>query len=641
VPIDGSSPRFEGKFRFGIFEFDARTLELKKNGRLVAIRPQPLKLLALLVARPGELIARRDIQRVLWTDGTFVDFEQGVNHSIRELRSVLGDDAESPTFIQTLPRRGYRFVAAVQPVPPEQVQAAGEAAGHSELAQDVVTPVPAATPARWSWRPVAITSLVLVALALVVSLALRSTASPVTTGGTVLGVAPFSVSGSAHLDGVGLANAIASRLGGQQVLPVRRLTADAQSQDRRSATHIVTGEVTQTGNDLIVVVRLDDVSGSRTLWSERIHMRSDELFSVENVVAERVVAAFRLRLAAAEQDRLRRRYTSNSAAYEGYLHGRAALVEYTPDGTKRAISAFEDALDRDPQYALARAGLAMASADMYLRFAPASEVDQWGERAEIEARAALGLDSDLAEAHLARAAVARKREFDWNATIEASRRALVLNPNLDQAHLFIAAAYYHLGYMDQALIEMENGRRLHGPDVVEPRRIEALVALFSGRFAPAAVHLAEVSRLSSQAIGDTYLALAHYYSGSTDKARTMLESLANSRSASTSARASMALAGVLAAQGDAAAARLLVERVLAGSYRDHHVAFGAGAAFAQLGDTPRAIQWLKIAADTGFPCLPFFEHDPLLEPLRRHPEFSALLDYVRKQRDSSLSSVNQ
>jgi hypothetical protein len=103
----------------------------------------------------------------------------------------------------------------------------------------------------------------------------------------------------------------------------------------------------------------------------------------------------------------------------------------------------------------------------------------------------------------------------------------------------------------------------------------------------------------------------------------------------------MALAGVLAAQGDAAAARLLVERVLAGSYRDHHVAFGAGAAFAQLGDTPRAIQWLKIAADTGFPCLPFFEHDPLLEPLRRHPEFSALLDYVRKQRDSSLSSVNQ
>ena len=205
----------------------------------------------------------------------------------------------------------------------------------------------------------------------------------------------------------------------------------------------------------------------------------------------------------------------------------------------------------------------------------------------------------------------------------------------------MSAAYYHLGYMDEALIEMENGRQLHGPDVVEPRRIEALVALFSGRFAPAEVHLAEVSRLSSQAIGDTYLALAHYYSGSTDKARTMLEMLARSSSASTSARASIALAGVLAAEHDAATARLLVERVLAGSYRDHHVAYGVGAAFAQLGDRQRATQWLKIAADTGFPCVPFFERDPLLEPLRHHPEFSALLDYVRKRRDSSLSAVNQ
>jgi tetratricopeptide (TPR) repeat protein len=323
------------------------------------------------------------------------------------------------------------------------------------------------------------------------------------------------------------------------------------------------------------------------------------------------------------------------------LRGRAALVEYTPDGTKRAIQAFEDALVSDSQYALARAGLAMASADMYLRFASAAEVERWGERAEREARAALNLDPDLAEAHLARAAVARKREFDWNATVDASRRALVLNPNLDQAHLFMSAAYYHLGYMDEALIEMENGRQLHGPDVVEPRRIEALVALFSGRFAPAEVHLAEVSRLSSQAIGDTYLALAHYYSGSTNKARTMLEALARSSSASTSARASIALAGLLAAEHETATARRLVERVLAGSYRDHHVAYGAGAAFGQLGDRERAIQWLKIAADTGFPCVPFFERDPLLEPLRRHPEFLALLDYVRKRRDSALSPVNQ
>ena len=117
----------------------------------------------------------------------------------------------------------------------------------------------------------------------------------------------------------------------------------------------------------------------------------------------------------------------------------------------------------------------------------------------------------------------------------------------------------HNGYMEEALIEMEKGRGLHGTDVIEPIRIEALVALFSGNFAPARARLEEVSRLSSQPIGDTYLALAHYYSGSTERGRSMLESLAGSRSASTAARAGAALAGVLGAQGDSAAARVHVD----------------------------------------------------------------------------------
>jgi tetratricopeptide (TPR) repeat protein len=347
---------------------------------------------------------------------------------------------------------------------------------------------------------------------------------------------------------------------------------------------------------------------------------------------ERVVAALRLRLAAAEQERLRRRCTGDSEAYRDYLRGRAALVKYTPDGTLGAIAAFEAALKRDLDYALARAGLAMAAADTYLRFAAPVAVERWGERAEVEARAALARDPDLAEAHLAKAAVARKREFDWTATLTSSRRALVLNPNLEQARYFIAAAYYHHGYMEEALIEMEKGRALHGVDLIEPIRIEALVALFSGGFAPARTHLEEVSRMSSQAIGDTYLALAYFYSGSGERGRTMLESLAQHRSASTSARANAVLAGVLAAENQPAAAREHVARVLQRSYRDHHVAYSLGAAYAQLGETDEADRWLRTAVDTGFPYLPFFERDPLLEPLRRGPTFADLLGYARTRR---------
>ena len=248
-------------------------------------------------------------------------------------------------------------------------------------------------------------------------------------------------------------------------------------------------------------------------------MRADELFSLEDVIAERVVDALRLRLAAAEQERLRTRYTGNSEAYGDYLRGRAALVQYTREGALAAIAAFERALAHDPDYALARAGLAMASAYMCLRFAPPQDVERWGERADAEARAALESNPDLAEAHLARAAVSRKREFDWNAAVSSARRALALNPNLEQARFFVAAAYYHNGFMEEARTELEKGRALHGTDQIEPPRTDALIALFSGSFVAARGRLEEVSRLTSQPIGDTYLALAYYYTGSADRAR--------------------------------------------------------------------------------------------------------------------------
>lgn len=619
----------EGRLSFGVFDFDPQTLELRKNGRPVALRPQALKLLALLVAAGGEVVARADIQRTLWSDDTFVDFDQGVNHVIRELRSALGDGADSPRFIQTLPRRGYRFLAPVASsaplAPPSAV---------------VVEPPRSASP-QWGLSATRFVAgaAVLVAAAIVAFIALRPGIQPPPALARVLEVRPFETVGTDASAGAGLATAIASRLGGQQtitIMPPRAGTpADAPRPD---VTQVLTGDLRQSGSAVTVLVRLADVSPERTVWSERIHLRADELFSVENVVAERVVDALRLRLAADEHDRLRRQPVVSPAAYEDYLRGRAALVKYTQADTKTAVEAFALALARDPEFAAARAGLAMACADMYLRFALANEADAWAERAESEARAALASNPDLAEAHLARAAVARKREFDWDATITASRRALVLNPSLDQAYLFMAAAYYHLGYMEEALIALANGRRLHGADAIEPLRIDALVALFSGKFAPAVARLEEVSRSSSQPIGDTYLALAYYYSGSAARSMRLLETLTTHPSASTSARARSVLAAVAAAQGRADVARRQLALVQEGAYRDHHVAYWLGAAYAQLGDAAEAARWLRIAVDTGFPCLPWFERDPLLEPLRRGGPYPALIAYVRTRRDTSLSS---
>lgn len=642
------------RYRFGMFEFDPVLLELRRDGRRVRLRPQPLKLLALLVSRPGDVVSRDDIQAALWGDDTFVDFEQGVNHCIKQLRDALRDSAESPRFIETVPRHGYRFIAPVHPVPRSEprladaLPAIGQTAAPAS-AHAAETAAPAAR-RHLLWYP----AIALLGSAVLIAVAMSGRADvprPIGAGGTppVLAVLPFTTTSSDSTLGAGLAHAISSRLGAQRAVAVRaawppddaaKQTPAHEMARATGATWALTGSLTPNGDSIVVLTELVDVGTGSIAWSARFRVETDELFNVETVIAERVVNALQLRLAAAEQERLRRRYTANAAAYDAYVRGRAALVEYTPDGAVRAVAAFEQALDRDNGYALARAGLAMACADMYLRFSGPEDVDRWGMCAEGESRAALDVDPDLAEAHLARAMVARKREFDWGSAIVESQRALVLNANLEQGHFISAAAYYHLGYMEEALIELERGRRLRGQDTIEPIRIEALVALFSGNFVPARAQLEEVSRRSSLAIGDTYLGLAYYYTGNIERARPMLDTLAQSASASTATRAGAALASVLAAGGESSAALVSVNRVLAQEYRDHHVAYSLGAAYAQLGNVAEAVRWLGTAADSGFPCAIWFERDPLLAPLRRHPEFALVQERVHAQRQAALSRLD-
>jgi DNA-binding winged helix-turn-helix (wHTH) protein/tetratricopeptide (TPR) repeat protein len=624
-----------GRWRFGVFEFDAETPELRKSGRIVALRPQPLRILGELLARPGEVVSREELKRALWGDDTFVDFDQGLNHAIRELRAALGDAAESPRFIQTLQRRGYRLIGPVEQVvaAPDALRPGAPSTNSTSGSAGVsVATITSATPIRSRIWAVTIAAAFLAAIG-VVYLGLHSSEARTPARPREIVVRPFTSPADPAL-GAGIAHAITARLGSQQSVAVR---SDASGSG--AGAHALEGDLLAHGNEVTAVVRLQDAAG-RAFWSDQIKVRADELFSLEDVIAERVVDALRLRLAAGEQERLRLRYTSNSVAYGEYLRGRAALVQYTRDGTLAAIAAFARALAHDPDYALARAGLAMASADMCLRFAAPEDVERWGERADAEARAALESNEDLAEAHLARAAVARKREFDWNATVSSARRALALNPNLEQARFFMAAAYYHNGFMEEARIEMEKGRALHGIDRVESLRTDALIALFSGSFAAARGRLEEVSRLTSQPIGDTYLALAEFYTGRADRARSILESLVRSESASTATRAGAALASILAAQGEPAAARAHLDRVRARGYRDHHVAYSLGAAYAQLGEFEAATRWLRTAADTGFACPPFYERDPLLEPVRRHSDFAGLSEYVRTRRDIALSGTH-
>ncbi len=507
---------------------------------------------------------------------------------------------------------------------PTRTEAGGAAWRRQALAAGAVALVALMAAAAWLWRPV--------------------TPAAIDRAPIALAVLPFRALGATADSGVltlGIPDAIITRLAGVHQLRLRSTTAvlrySGDGVDPQAAAkdlgveYVLAGTVQAASDRLRVSVQLFRTADGDALWGAHYDITRENLLTLQDSIAERVSGALAVRMNAVEQERLYRRYTNNAAAYEAYLRGRVELARVSEVGTRAAIASFGRALDLDSTYALARAGLAMASADMHLRFATGAEVKLWGERAEREAVRALELDPGLAEAHLARAAVARKSEFDWGLTLQESATALQLNPNLDLAHSFRAAAFYHVGLMERALEETRLGLQVDPQNRAEQLRTTGVIAFLQGRNDDAIRSLEEVRRTSSRAYADSYLSQAYFYRGDTLRALGILDSLSSSSSTPAAARARAALAGFTAARGDRASAERLIARVTQNGYMDHHVAYSVGVAYAQLGRLTEALTWLDRAQATGFACYPWYLRDPLLEPLRRNPIGRAFFDQLRVQ----------
>jgi tetratricopeptide (TPR) repeat protein len=312
------------------------------------------------------------------------------------------------------------------------------------------------------------------------------------------------------------------------------------------------------------------------------------------------------------------------------------LVQNTPESTRYAVASFEKAVQTDPRDALAHAGLASASAVMRIRFAPEPELQGWVDRAQKEAAAALALDPNMAEAHDARAAVARNLEFDWDLTINESDRALALNPSLETPHFYRAAAFYHFGLFDRARAEIRLGMENNPVSGSEPLRLLGTTALLGGQFAEAESALRSAQGLTTiSESASTYLAQALYYQGKKTEGEEILTVVAASKSAQARRRAQATLASYLGARNEHVKARALITDVLAGTYMDHHVAYGLGVAFAQVGDLAEARRWLTRAAAEGFPCYPWFANDPLMRPLKSDPAFQEFMKQLSNRFDAN------
>ena len=441
---------------FGTFELDLDAGVLHRYGRRVSLQEQPARILSLLVSRPGELVTREELRQLVWTNETFVEFDASLNAAITKVRRALGDSASAPRFIETVPKRGYRFLADVQGLPPAHGAVSGSSA--VALPAAVADPPAASPPDVGRGRRTALPGVVAVTLLSAWLLSpgpARQSAAPVVRS---LTVQPFELrAGEMHPNlGSELAVAIGRRLGRLHTLTVKPwppgATADPRALSRELGVDArLSGAATRTGQQLAIALRIVSTDGERVLWEDAVEVPVSDLMWLESQIAQRVAAALDVPMSGKERAALARHMTESLEAYQWFLRGRLHFERRTGRDLREAIAAFERATASDPSYALAYAWVANSYVPLgYLSFAPPWET---GPAVRAAGEKALLLDPGLAEAHLSLALALGFQERRWADAETEFHRALELDPNYATGHHWYAFFLQTLGRYDEAMVE--------------------------------------------------------------------------------------------------------------------------------------------------------------------------------------------
>ena len=417
--------------RFGPFALDARSGELRRDGEVVPIAPQPFKLLLALTSRPGQLVTREELRREVWGDETFVDFERGLNFCVLQARTALGDDAKNPQYIETLPRRGYRFVGNV-----------GRPSGRLGGLKPAL---------RWLIAAAAL-------LVVVAAIAWQRVDEPLHVSKTMLAVLPFE---GAEPFADGMTDELITHLGALQprrlgviartsVVPYRDTEKSVREIGHElGVRYVVEGNVRREGDRVRVSAQLIDARDQTQLWSESFDRTGAGALAIQRDIAERIARALRIELLS--DDTLTAR---SPAAHDAYLRGKQ----------QSSADELRNAIRLEPTFVLAHVALAETLHVMAMR----GQIDARAAGAEIRAasESALRLAPSLSQSHDIKAMHAFWYEWDWDAAEEHYQRAIRLNPNEpgalhDHGWLLITR-----GKFDEGLTEIRRAQEL---DPMSPR----------------------------------------------------------------------------------------------------------------------------------------------------------------------------
>jgi TolB-like protein/DNA-binding winged helix-turn-helix (wHTH) protein/Tfp pilus assembly protein PilF len=622
-------------YEFGPFRLDTRERILLRDGRRIPLKPKVYETLLVLIRNSGHVVEKEKIMNEVWPD-TFVE-ENNLTGNIFALRRALGERQ----YIETIPRRGYRFTADVKQVTVEDHHAATTMDAAHELA---AVGLPSSLPERGSlWRIAPVSLLIaFAALALAVGVTLYRRGRPVEE--TVsqspiksIAVLPFKSLGNENADeflSLGMADALITRLSNLQELVVRPsssvLKYTAADQDpleagrQQKVDAVLDGKIQREAERVRVTVQLLRVHDGQQLWAEKFDQKFTDIFALQDAISDRVAVALAVEVTGTEQDRLKKRHTENTEAYQLYVKGRYFWNRRTEESLQKGIEYFTQAIGKDSRYALAHAGLA----DSYIILGnfgllPPNEAYP---KAKAAAEAALNLDPDLVEAQVSLAFVKSLFEHDWPGAEAGFRRALQLNPNYGPGHQWYGVSLAGAGRLDEAAVELRRAQQVDPQSLT----ISAVVGwmLYFARDYDKAIEQEQIVLEMDQ-----NFALAHRYLGLAYEQKGMyVEAISEFQKAKSLSGArpldSGSLGHAYAQAGKTAEARQILKKI---NERPPHVYFPAqdiALIHVGLGEKDQAFNWLEKAVQERSPWLIHLRVDPRFDPLRSDPRFAALLRQI-------------
>ncbi len=632
--------------RFGTYEVSLQSGEVRKAGLKIRVQQQPMKLLEILLERPREVVTREELRSRVWPSESFGDFDQALNIAIGKLRSALGDSAENPRFIETLPKRGYRFIADVSVVdtdarPKRPERAAGDLPGlerktgpGNKLQGAELTVAPKRK--LWPLRRV-IVALALVLSFLVLSARLFRSRGPAPTGIRSLAVLPLdNLSGDTSqnyfADGMtdelitDLAQISALRVisrtsvmaykGARKPLPqiARELNVDA----------VVEGSVLRSGDQVRITAQLIEASTDKHLWSQSYEGEVRDTLALQSRVASAIADQIRINLTPQEQAALKNVKVVNPQAYESYLKGRYFWNKRTADSLKAALAYFKQAIEEDPKYAQAYSGLADTYAllgDWQYAVMTPKEAFPNAKAAAIKA---LELDSTLGEAHNSLAFVLDGFDWDLDSGGKEFRRAIELNPGYATAHHWYAWHLSLLGRFDDAIAEMRKAENLDPLSLIINADLAELLVLAHSYDESIRQSRKTIEMDPNFALAHNQLAQAYLQEHMYDEAVSELKKAVQLSGGSPTCTANLARAYV--ASGKRSEAVKLLDDLKRRSNPGYSNASEIAIIYASLGDTDQAMNWLEKGYEERFN--PGVLLRPGFDPLRSDSRFQNLVHRI-------------